>query len=704
MSEDITIIFQPAAYKYFYDCVRIHCEEEILLIPIHAYPTLAKIDFPKNIKLGPCNVGDTVTKVVKLESSVPIQFEYDLKILQPNSQISISPMKGIIPANGSQDVIIKFTPLKMSTALCQLEVNTSQFNFSPTITYITGSVDAHMHRKKLLHGAITRSDSNLEQNIPQFNSNNNEGNQDDGSNDNENAMQINSDVINRLGNTELVGKIVKKYTSVNMETFTKMIPFETFSKSVTTQPVTSVNGIIDAAGDYKSLLSSQYKKKNELNNNDNTKPEVEIDGIKIPSQLNSVSALNYVLTQQKGKLKPKDLKIAIENARVERKRQKEIQDSLSSGHHDGEGVNMKIQYLVDEEKKCTIAGSSRQLRELAFLHEMQEIDLNEKKREFASKDDFIGQDVLTQEEVRVILDVRKDVLDTQNSNNRKIERSIMEIRASGINSNPPERSVSEIGYIPDTKPTYNMYKNDLWRKRSLVLQKFVNAASTIIIRKRVVDRLKLIITKLGGLNNRSDVRAFVDMENRLARVSGGGPSTSSNISPHSLTTTIAAVQSITFPEWIDTQLSTRNPVVTNTPKTFEDYNMFPTKLNQEYNLLGHKEILTPNFQYYFPLEEERCLRFGAFEEEGIRSYRGSDIELFNTTQSTSEEILTIQAPWLVEPPSTEPMEFILPTNDLRIFSAPLIYDESQSYYDVRPKNRIREVDSTLGEVSYIILI
>lgn len=48
VSEDIYVQFTPtsqpddtmAAYKYYYDTIRIHCEGDKILIPIHAYPVI----------------------------------------------------------------------------------------------------------------------------------------------------------------------------------------------------------------------------------------------------------------------------------------------------------------------------------------------------------------------------------------------------------------------------------------------------------------------------------------------------------------------------------------------------------------------------------------------------------------------------------------------------------------------------------------
>ena len=68
VAEDIYIQFTPAVdeYKYYYDSVRIHCEGDKILIPIHAFPVInSSVDelFPKFIDMGRgCLIGKSYTK------------------------------------------------------------------------------------------------------------------------------------------------------------------------------------------------------------------------------------------------------------------------------------------------------------------------------------------------------------------------------------------------------------------------------------------------------------------------------------------------------------------------------------------------------------------------------------------------------------------------------------------------------------------
>ena len=101
IAEDIYIQFTPNdEYKYFYDTIRIHCEGDKILIPIHAFPVInSKKDeiFPNYIDMGKhLKVGETYTELITIDSNCPVNFAYDIEILKTHPDIQIGPLTGDI--------------------------------------------------------------------------------------------------------------------------------------------------------------------------------------------------------------------------------------------------------------------------------------------------------------------------------------------------------------------------------------------------------------------------------------------------------------------------------------------------------------------------------------------------------------------------------------------------------------------------------
>ncbi len=63
MPQKIIVTFQPEEFKYYYDAIKIRSEEENLLIPIHGYPIVNKIDFPSHLSFGTTPLCEPVTRV-----------------------------------------------------------------------------------------------------------------------------------------------------------------------------------------------------------------------------------------------------------------------------------------------------------------------------------------------------------------------------------------------------------------------------------------------------------------------------------------------------------------------------------------------------------------------------------------------------------------------------------------------------------------
>jgi len=140
MWEEMTIEFTPDEHRYYYDSIRVVTESsDPVVVPIHAYPVVNTADFPTAIDFGKCSITETMSKVVPLSSSVPIEFEFELKILKPSTFFDVSPLQGIIPANGKVDITISFNPLQYHSAQMNVEINISQYDFEPFVCTLTGA-------------------------------------------------------------------------------------------------------------------------------------------------------------------------------------------------------------------------------------------------------------------------------------------------------------------------------------------------------------------------------------------------------------------------------------------------------------------------------------------------------------------------------------------------------------------------------------
>ncbi|XP_064648100.1 cilia- and flagella-associated protein 221-like [Lineus longissimus] len=136
---DCVIEFTPDEWRYYYDCLRIHCKgEDNLIIPIHAYPVMNTADFPDHVDFPPVPVGQKKSTSLPLRCNCPIDFEYQVTLLQPHPAFKVKPVAGVIPANGSVDINVTFSPADFSTCNLTLQVNISQFNAKPLVCRIVG--------------------------------------------------------------------------------------------------------------------------------------------------------------------------------------------------------------------------------------------------------------------------------------------------------------------------------------------------------------------------------------------------------------------------------------------------------------------------------------------------------------------------------------------------------------------------------------
>ncbi|KAK0058292.1 cilia- and flagella-associated protein 221-like isoform X1 [Biomphalaria pfeifferi] len=143
--------FIPDEWRYYYDCIRIHCQgDENLIIPIHGYPVMNTKDFPRNYTFSPIPVGSSTSKTFPLKSLAAIDFEFCFKYIQRHPAFQIEPTSGIVPANSQTEITITFAPLEFQTALMKVELVISQLNFKGLISTFIGTSQPGLLRAKTL--------------------------------------------------------------------------------------------------------------------------------------------------------------------------------------------------------------------------------------------------------------------------------------------------------------------------------------------------------------------------------------------------------------------------------------------------------------------------------------------------------------------------------------------------------------------------
>lgn len=141
MSEVLIISFTPPEWRYYYDCLRILTPVGNINVPIHAYPVLNSQEryIPSLIDLGKCQIGQTLSKSLELTCTVPVTFEYEIRVTEAHPDIMIGPVTGEIPGKSSISIEITYTPHSASTASCEILLILSEFDFKPLKSRIIAS-------------------------------------------------------------------------------------------------------------------------------------------------------------------------------------------------------------------------------------------------------------------------------------------------------------------------------------------------------------------------------------------------------------------------------------------------------------------------------------------------------------------------------------------------------------------------------------
>lgn len=489
MSEDITVEFLPTEWKYYYDCIRVSCDGETMIVPLHGYPTANNVTLPRRVDFGTVPIGEPSTQIIRLRCSVPIEFEYELILAHLHADVHVSPLKGTIPADGEQVVKVTFTPMKMATVAVDGVLKIAQFGHEPQPFTITGSSAAGLHREKQL--------TELTQ-----------------------TLQTNPYQAERMAAPPRVGKGAGA-------------AFDPGGQEIQDQKLRQAKARI--AKKEKKFAAEQRRvaklgagyKVEQLQAATTTKVLKEV---KFPAKLDSQKAVNFVLTQGEGKMKPQDMQLAVAKQRAERERQQQQQAEIrkaSQGSQSGitevplqsdAGPGLSLgTILVDVEvdAKAERQGGDRTLREMVFLQDVSEIDAAERAREFQSLGEWKGEVPMVPAAVDAVLERRHSAAAGVRREQRDTDRSRRFGVAKGPQQVPPVRASVLTNAAPAALPTFDVYEDDQWRARKQVLLNLRDIVNTVLVRDRVNKRIARLKGRLQAVldSRRGDaVQRLVDQD------------------------------------------------------------------------------------------------------------------------------------------------------------------------------------------------
>eukprot|EP01138_Halocafeteria_seosinensis_P008938 gb/GECG01009135.1/.p1 GENE.gb/GECG01009135.1/~~gb/GECG01009135.1/.p1 ORF type:complete len:1989 (+),score=295.64 gb/GECG01009135.1/:1-5967(+) len=354
LTQTVHVEFKPKEYQYHYDYFVVratHQGRQELKVPIHAYPVVKKLGFPRYIDFGSVELNSMVQRSVKIENEVPVEFSYKIEALENDPAFEVDPMEGIIPPNGSTNVVIRFSPFNYTLSRMTLEVSCSQFNFAPIHCTVTGTSRSGLTQERMeqehLRKTIEEEGAVLE-NL-------------DNSLFNFSKMMSETGTVNTLSKAKrpppTKGRSRSGEPTVNEQKEQLNEQRQLLEKKLNQLRHGRSAGA--AADPGLTMLSKRFKQYRDQQREkeqswweetkrayedgtlallDLTQEEKDISrerGLRVPESLSTVTAANFVLSQKPNHFTLKDLKIATEQQKALKREQRETQEKIREQYTSG---------------------------------------------------------------------------------------------------------------------------------------------------------------------------------------------------------------------------------------------------------------------------------------------------------------------------------------------------------------------------------
>lgn len=403
--------------------------------------------------------------------------------------------------------------------------------------------------------------------------------------------------------------------------------------------------------------------------------EVEFDGIKFPSNLDTPYAVAQVLNQEPGKLRMKDIR---------------------------EAVNAK---------KADGVGSTRQMKEAVFEMQVRQ-DVYEERQNQLRWQVNLGQNPITDQSRVSIVDQREQAWGSYKRQRGDPETEEEHRRTK--NKCSFRRTARDVAELGEDAAKFDLYTNDVWAVRHSALGRFKQAARKQILRLRAAKKVHLLHSNLLQKNTskrKVSMAPPVSLEPDESELAGD--------LTQDLILDTTHVNSVTFPMYADPEVKDDMAVdaLGNVPfkptEVFvkENVPFFELKVPQQYSQSGYvnHDCHGASGNYVQP-SLVKPLRTGA-EDEVISlpsvalPAEPREGESINEGDLTIEEVTT-PAPEVIphqplQPPVVmfEPIEYpslhiFNPAPGLQIFEAPLPYGETDSDFHLCPLPRYMSSDPT----------